>query len=111
MRPFKALNPFSRWLLRLGLLFMAGVLVWPALQMFQFTSLNSLINAAIALFAILLLLGGFLSKHSLTMLSGLALLLLSAWQVYWYYSGINLSLAAWVLTGIVGLHFFINGNK
>jgi len=111
MRPIKSLSPFAGWLLRLGLVFMVGVLVWPALKQFQFTNLESAITLAFALFAVLVFIGGFMSKHTLTMLSGLVLFLLSVWHLYWNFRGISINFAAYALTGIIGLHFFINGNK
>lgn len=111
MRPIKSLSPFSGWLLRLGLMFMVGLLVWPALKLFHFTSLHSVVTAAFALFAALVFIGGFMNKHTLTMLSGLALFLLSVWHLYWNFRGISINFAAYALTGIIGLHFFINGNK
>lgn len=111
MRPIKSLSPLTSWLLRLGLLLMVGLLVYPALEYFNFTSLNSLLNAAFALFAVLLFIGGFTSKHTLTMISGLLIFLLAVWHIYWQYRGISLSFGAYALTGILGLHFFVNGNK
>lgn len=45
------------------------------------------------------------------MISGLALFLLSVWHIYWQYRGISLNFGAYAITGILGLHFFVNGNK
>ncbi|MEE4178168.1 MAG: hypothetical protein V2I46_11735 [Bacteroides sp.] len=111
MRPIKSLSPLTTWLLRLGVLLMVGLLAWPNLEYFNFTSLNSILTAAFALFAILLFFGGFTNKHTLTMVSGLLLFLLAVWHIYWQYRGMNLSFAAYALTGVLGLHFFVNGNK
>ena len=111
MRPIKSLSPMTAWLLRLGLLLMVGLLVWPAIEYFSFTSLNSALNLAYALFAVLLFFGGFTNKHSLTMISGLALFLLSVWLIYWQYRGISLYFGAYAISGILGLLFFVNGNK
>ncbi len=111
MKPIKSLSPFALWLLRLALLLMVGLLVWPNLKAVEFTNPNSMIYPAFGLFALLLVIGGLMSKHTLTMLSGLAIMLASAWFIYQQYAGITTNLATFALTGVVGLHFFVNGNK
>jgi len=100
-------------MLRGGVLFLVGAHLWPTLKVFQFASLNSLIAAAFALFALLLFLGGFSKKHTLSMLSGLGIMLLAGWQAYnsTIFSIFNTTFAAYMLTGVIGFHFFINGNK
>lgn len=111
MKPIKSLFPLASWLLRLALLLMVAMLIWPDLKLVQFTDLYSLLPAVFGLFALLLAIGGFMSKHTLTMLSGLAIMLVSGWFIYRQFDGLNQNLAVYALTGIIGLHFFVNGNK
>jgi hypothetical protein len=113
MRPFKSLTPLASWMLRLGVLLLVGAHLWPSLRGAQFTSLTTIVAAAFALFALLLFIGGFTKKHTLTMISGLALMLLAGWHAYssGVFSILNQTFAAYILTGVIGFHFFINGNK
>ena len=92
---------------------MVSAHLWPILKDFQFSSITSITAAAFALFTVLLFMGGFSKKHTLTMLSGLAMMLLAGWHAYssGLFSLLNTTFAAYMLTGVIGFHFFINGNK
>jgi hypothetical protein len=113
MKPFKALSPFSGWLLRLGVLLVALANIWPSFKSISLTTISSIIAIAYLVFAVLLFWGGFLKKHTVTMLSGLFLFLLSGWIAYHSSIGnlFSLILASYLLVGFVGFHFFINGNN
>jgi hypothetical protein len=113
MRPFASLSPLANWMLRGGLLLLVSAHLWPILKDFQFSSITSITAAAFALFTVLLFMGGFSKKHTLTMLSGLAMMLLAGWHAYssGIFSLLNTTFAAYMLTGVIGFHFFINGNK
>ena len=113
MKPFKSLSPFSGWLLRVGVLLVALANIWPSFKSLSLSTVSSLIALAYLVFAGLLFWGGFLKKHTLTMVSGFLLMVLSGWIAYNSSIGnlFGVVMASYILVGFVGFHFFVNGNN
>jgi len=113
MKPMKSISPLSAWVLRITLLLVVAAHLVPVFNNFSFSSLNDILSAAFALSAVLLLLGGFMKKSTLTMISGVLVMLLAGWHAYQVgeFNIINLPFASYLLMGAVGFHFFITGNK
>jgi len=113
MKPFKSLSPFSGWLLRAGVLSVAFANIWPSFKSLSISKVGSLAAIAYLVFAVLLFWGGFVKKHTLTMVSGFLIMVLSGWIAYNTFIGslFGVVTASYVLVGFVGFHFFVNGNK
>lgn len=111
MNPWKGLTGLSAWVMRIAMLMLLLPMFYPTLIAFNIQSLHFYIGAAMVVCSVLLLIGGFLSKHTITVVSSLILLILSGVQAYWAFSGLNQLFAMWVLTGSVALYFLSNGNK
>lgn len=81
MKPFKFAEPVAGWLLRLS--FSTFILI-SNIQQINDSSIATLefyISLSFVVFAILLVVGGFLSNQSLTVLSAIALALVLAYKV------------------------------
>lgn len=113
MKPFKPLSPFSGWLLRVGVFLVAFANIWPSFKSLSLSTVSSLAAIAYLVFAVLLFCGGFLKKHTLTMVSGFLLIVLSGWMAYNSSTGslYGVVMTSYVLVGFVGFHFFVNGNN
>lgn len=82
MKPIKNIEPFSLWMLRLGvLLFLISKYTY-VFKSFDYKNINYIIDAVTILSGILLFFGGFSKKSTLTIVSGLCLCLLSLYQLY-----------------------------
>ena len=92
---------------------MAFANIWPSFKSSSLSKVSLLAAIAYLVFAVLLFWGGFLKKHTLTMVSGFLLIVLSGWIAYNYSIGnlFGVVMASYVLVGFVGFHFFVNGNN
>ena len=112
MKSLKFLHPVSTWLMRLGFAFYAYTKYW---QIFKpLDTKNAMFYVAFAhlLFGLLLLIGGFLKKPVLTVISGLIIFLACGYQAYLSRPFVfDFQLASLILAGSVGLYFFVNGNQ
>jgi hypothetical protein len=112
MQPFKYGQVIALWLLRISLvlyLFLGNI---NGLSRINFESLHFYITIGFVIFSVLLLVGGFLSKPGLTVISGLVIFLLSAYQLVISFDGrvdVNLVLCLFPLA--IGFFFLCQGNK
>jgi len=112
MDPVKALYPISSWLLRLAVLVIVYILFFLTLKNFNFNSLEFYIAVAFTIFGILLFLGGFFNKSSLTVISALILLLGCLYKIVMHYAfDKGNSIALYFVFAAITLFFFSNGNK
>jgi len=109
----KSISPLAAWILRIGLLVVVFAHLLPVFNNFNFASLQHVLSGVFMLSALLLMIGGFMKKNTLTMLSGVLVMLFAGWHAYMVgeFNVINLPFASYLLMGAVGFHFFINGNK
>jgi len=112
MQPFKYGQVIALWLLRLTLvlyLFLGNI---NGLSKINFESIHFYITLGFVIFSVLLLVGGFLSKPGLTVISGLVIFLLSAYQLVTSFNGrIDLALISCLFPLSIGFFFLCQGNK
>ncbi len=110
MKPVKGTIPFAKWLLRLAPLFIIYLISFKVIKTWNFSDINYLILLGLAVFSVLLIIGGFTRKHSLTVISGLLIFILGIIQLI-----LNLDNAASISFAlifiIIGFFFVSNGNK
>lgn len=112
MRPLKRLFPLASWLLRFAVVFFVLTTYWKTFTQFNLQSVMFYVSAIYVVFSILLFIGGFLHKSSLTVLSSLLLVLVTG-----YHSFLNLeskldhNFAVYVVLGSVLVYFLTTGNK
>jgi len=112
MKPIKGLIPFAIWLIRLAVLFFVFNDFFRPLKTFDFTSIRFYVAIAFYLFAFLLLIGGFMKKPSITVLSGLMLFLASVYEIIIRSSsGILSEIAQFSVIATISFYFFTAGNK
>jgi hypothetical protein len=123
MRTFKSAEGLSNWLLRLTLVGFILVFHFKLVTDFKNYDPFSYLAAVYVLFGVLLLIGGFLRKSSLTVFSGLILFLLSAFIlvkmiVYYFQANINVldtasggELLVYLMSTSISLYFLAKGNK
>ncbi len=112
MDPVKAFYPLSGWLLRLAVLVIIYILFFVPLKTFNLSSVDFYIAAAFTIFGILLFVGGFLNKSTLTVLSGLMLLLGCLYKIVMHYAfDKGNSIALYFVFAAIAMFFFSNGNK
>ncbi|PKO99579.1 MAG: hypothetical protein CVU14_07875 [Bacteroidetes bacterium HGW-Bacteroidetes-9] len=112
MKPVKSLLPASRWLLRITLLAYLVLLHGKTILALQYETQPFYIALAFVLFGVLLFAGGFTSKPSLTVVSGLLLTLLFAYYLYYgFVPQVTLPQVLNLLLLSVSLYFMSSPNK
>ncbi|MFN3554430.1 MAG: hypothetical protein ACK4VN_00545 [Bacteroidales bacterium] len=111
MNPWKSLTGLSSWLMRVAMMLAIFALFFNSFMNFNLSSLSFFIAAGFVVFGVLLFVGGFLSKHSLTVIAGLVIFILCGLQAYWSFNGITNAFAQYLVMGSVALFFVTNGNK
>lgn len=112
MQPLKSGQVIAMWFLRLTLvlyLFFDNIY---GLRQIDFDSIRFYVAFGFVIFAVLLLVGGFLSKPGITVISGLFIFLLSAYQLFLSFNGkIDAGLILYLFPLSIGLFFLCQGNK
>lgn len=116
MKPIAVLLPISTWLLRISLFLFLLLRYGAQVKTVDFGSWRSILLFAYIVSAILLIIGGFVKKHTLTIIAGLLVALLSLYFMYWHFpKQISMdSLAAFSVYLFplgIGLYFAAEGNK
>jgi hypothetical protein len=112
MQPFKYGQAVAMWLLRITLVLYLFLSYINRLSPINFESIRFYVALAFVIFAVLLLVGGFLSKPGLTVISGLIIFLLSGYQLAISFNGrIDTDLIAYMFPLSVGFFFLCQGNK
>lgn len=96
---------------RIAILLVVFTLHYDAFMAFKLDSLAFYVAAVYIIFGVLLLIGGFVNKPNLTVLSGLLLLIVSLLMCFVSFDGITSEFAVYVLLGSVALFFVTDGNK
>jgi len=110
MKPINFLIPIANWALRILPALILYLLFKDLLWSKDFNSVRYLMFFGIAICSILLVIGGFSKTHTLTILSGLFMLIFAIFiSVLDNYSTTNIAYSS--LLGILGLYFFANGNR
>ncbi len=97
--------------MRIAVMLMIFAWFFQSFMNFNLNNPHFYMASAFIVLGIMLFAGGFLSKHTLTVISALGLLFLSALQAYWSFNGITGVFAQWLLMGSVSLYFVTNGNR
>jgi len=112
MQPFKSGQAVAMWLLRITLVLYLILDNIYSIRQINFDSIHFYIAFAFVIFAVLLLVGGFVSKPGLTVLSGLIIFMLSAYQIVISFGGrIDIALVMYLFPLAIGFFFVCQGNK
>lgn len=111
MKPFKAAVPLAKWFLRFALLFLILVLFINTLKTLQVKNISFYFATAYILFGVLLIIGGFISKPGLTVISGLIIFGLSLYKLIVNFGGLSDSgMVNFFILAAIGFYFFARGN-
>ncbi len=112
MKPLKSALSVSIWLMRLSFLFLIIVTFGEETIAFEYRNKEFYLATAYVLFSILIFLGGFTDKPTLTVISGLLTTLLSIYVlVIQWFNGFNPSLATIFLICTIGFFFACKGTN
>jgi len=112
MKPLKKLLPVALWLLRCSVLLFAYTVFFDEILSFSFKGIHYFVSVGFFLSTVLLFVGGFMKKPSMTVFSGLVLLILSGYKIFDLFDLQALvSLSPFVVVAAVGLLFAAVGNK
>jgi hypothetical protein len=112
MRPVKSFFPLASWLLRVAVVLFAIMKYFHVVKTFDFSSLAFYAGVLQILFSFLLFIGGFFSKHTITVISSLVVFLVTLYHAVVVASaGFSLELATLILYGSVALYFLTSGNE
>jgi len=112
MKPLKSGSALAYWLLRIALLFFLFTIFYGEIGNFNFRNLESYFAVAFVVLGALLFIGGFMAKPTLTVISGLLIALLSSYSLFVQFkSGLNASIASFVLVFSIGFYFTCVGNQ
>ena len=111
MKPFKTGKGVANWLLRITLATAIYTLYVNILSTFAFTSLSFLIALGITIFGVLIIIGGFTAKPTLTVIAGLAITLITIYKIIISFNGnFDHYLISQLIPLSIGFYFFTNGN-
>lgn len=111
MKPIKSLEPFSKWMLRIGVLLFVIVHYWDDFKKIEIKSLHSVLILVFFLFGTLLFVGGLRKNGALTVVSGLLVFLISGYFIFKGFSGVfDKDLLFFIFPASVGLFFSSKGN-
>ena len=112
MEPVKSLIPLGKWLLRLTVVVFVYTTYFDTFSEFSFKNPGFFIAAAFILLAALLIIGGFLKKSTLTVLSALAICILSVVMMFLIEGDFKLAhLYAFFTPAAIGFYFIARGNN
>ncbi|MCB2196181.1 MAG: hypothetical protein KQH79_09985 [Bacteroidetes bacterium] len=112
MRPSKRLFPLANWIMRFAIVLFVLLTYWKSFSAFNFQSVMFYVSAIYVVFSILLFVGGFLRKDSLTVLSSLLLILVTGYHAFLNLeSKLDHNFAVYVVLGSIFVYFFTTGNK
>ncbi len=112
MKPLKSALGLSIWILRIALVVLISVTFLAEFTAFEYKSKEFYLATAFLVFAFFMLIGGFVSKPTLTVISGFILSILSLYSLIVQFSnGIVASLATFLILFAVSFFFVCNGNK
>lgn len=111
MNPWKRFTGLASWMMRIAMVLVIIANFFDTFMAFELTQLRFFIALAFLMFGGLLFIGGFLSKHSLTVVSALILFGLSAIQSFLTYDGVTHTFTFWLMTAAVSIYFVSQGNK
>jgi len=98
--------------MRLGFALFAYAGYWQIFRQFDTKNIVFYVALTNLLFGLLLLIGGFMKKPALTIVSGLLIFLAAGYQVYLSLpGGFNVGFATYIIIGSIGLYFFAHGNQ
>lgn len=110
MKPKKGLLPLANWLLRISAALILFDYYFSQFERFSFNSLEYFIAFAMIISAAALIIGGFLRKHTVTVVSGLIICLLSVLMILLDGFTFDLFLMHFAPASL-GFYFFARGNK
>lgn len=112
MEPVRSLYALSTWLLRVSVMVLVYIMFFVTLRSPDINSTPFWIAAGFAFFSMLLFVGGFMKKSTLSIISAAMLVLGSGYKVVMYYIFDQGSfIAVYFVLGAIALFFFANGNK
>jgi len=111
MKPWKVFSTISKWFLRLALVLFVFFYYYPVFMQFNFDTFGFFLSAGFLVSSVLLLAGGLTSKPSLTAIAALILFLLSVFNAYNHFNGMNAVFNNWLMISAVSFYFLTNGNK
>jgi hypothetical protein len=111
MNPWKSFTILAAWLMRIAMMLIIFSYFFNIAMRLDLSDYRFFIAALFLVFGLLLFVGGFLSRHTMTVVSALVLLILSILQAYWNFSGVTSAFALWLLMCSCSLYFLSHGNK
>ncbi len=112
MEQVKAFIPISAWALRIAILVLDYIIFFSALLTPDFKKINYLVAVGFTLFGILLFIGGFMKRGTLTIISSIFLIIGCGYEIVMHYGfGQGNFVAVFFVFGAISLFFFANGNK
>ncbi|MFP4555717.1 MAG: hypothetical protein ACLFNU_02495 [Bacteroidales bacterium] len=112
MKPFKFGQPIAHWLLRLTLVAYILLQNFERFYPINLQSTEFYFAAVLGLFALALLLGGFITKPTFTVVSGLGICILTSFLFIKSFDGTLTYLSVIKITpSVIGFYFFSRGNK
>ena len=110
MKPISLLIPIANWALRVLPAVLLYLLFKDFIWSLEFSSIRYLLFFGIAICSVLLVIGGFSVSHTMTILSGLFILIFAILiSVLDKFSTTNLAYS--LIFAILGFYFFTSGNR
>lgn len=110
MEPIKKLSTIANWFLRIAVAIILYDFYFKLFEKFKFDSLEYIIAFLLIVCAAAIIVGGFLKKNMVTVISGLAICALSVLMIFVDGFEFDTLLKHFVPVAI-GLYFIANGNS
>ena len=109
MNPIKSLVPIAKWFLRVSVAIILYDYYFKLFEKFSFNSLEYIIAFVLIVSAVAIIVGGFMKKNTLTVISGLAICVLSVIMIFVDGFEFDIMLKHFVPASI-GFYFMARGN-
>ncbi len=112
MTPFRSLFPLVTWLLRITVGLFVYVTYFNIFKAFNFDTLNFWIATLLVIFSALLIIGGFVREHKITVISGLIIGIVTVYLMIVNFSSfLNPGFSIYLMLATIAFFFVSRGNK
>lgn len=104
---------FSKWLMRFALITFIFFTFFDVIDSWNFSDINYLISFAFVAFGFLLIVGGFIPKSGLTIISGLLIFIAAILKIILLYldaDKIVTDMAIYLILAAIGFFYFSHGD-
>ena len=112
MEPLRFAFQLSNWLLRIAMLIMIYMMFFGVFRGFDVSDYETWVAVGFCVLTMLLFIGGFMKKHTLTVITAIFLVLGCCYKAFMHFAfGKGSFIAIYAVFGSIALYFAASGNR